>query len=147
MTHHANPAISLAGRERARRISTLLSYINLSPEAINMIRECQPNGNGNLVLTRIFPNGWLSVEGVFTSIGHREHEKSCKEVTGFGLSDQACEAGWIKISTGLPINHKGEVLLSHLAKKDKLTKEQIRWLNDWLNFIERNRKSMSHFTI
>lgn len=147
MVTHPNREISSAGNKRQRKIRTFLSYINLSIEAIDLIRNCQNGGNGNAVLEKIFPNGWLSLHGTFESIGYREHESSCQKVTGFPSSDEACEAGWIKLSTGLPINHRGEVLISHLADKKRLSRNQTDWLNHWLNFVERNRKSMAHFTI
>ena len=55
-------------------------------------------------------------------------------VTGHDDCDQACEAGWVKFTVGLPY-HTEECLFEKQADRRKLTGAQKAWLNEWLASI------------
>jgi hypothetical protein len=112
------------GNRYSEQVERFLHLVYLSRKTLLQISK-EENLN---TLNKVFAQGFLSPTGEFHWLDIAQHEWMVGRCTGFSDVDEACFAGWVKFSFGLPYNHLGENLLSKKCDRSKVTKKQLDWM-------------------
>lgn len=116
------------------RLEAFLGFIDLQVDCVVDFAEGD-DATIEKTCSIIFPYGWLNPLGEFISVGFAQHEATVREITGYDECDEACAAGWIKFTVGLPYNQYGQCLFESDANKQLISSAQLKWLNAWLEEI------------
>jgi len=116
------------------RVEEFLGFIELSPDRVVDLAEGDEETAEKACLS-IFRYGWLNPEGEFIPVRFAQHDATVRKVTGFGECDEACAAGWLKFTVGLPYNQHGECIFEPGADTKMVSLAQRSWLNEWLEAI------------
>jgi hypothetical protein len=116
------------------RVERFLEFINLKVDCVILFAEGN-NVEAEKNCHDVFRYGWLGPDGEFVPVGFAQHEQTVMNMTGHFNCDEACEAGWVKFTVGLPYNHEGSCLFESDSNRSKLREAQTTWLNQWLNRI------------
>ena len=116
------------------RVERFLGFINLKVDYAILFAKGN-NVEAEKNCHEVFRYGWLNQAGEFIRVGFSQHEQTVMHKTGHFDCDEACEAGWVKFTVGLPYNHEGVCLFESDSNRSKLSEAQTTWLNQWLNQI------------
>lgn len=116
------------------RVERFLEFINLKVDCVILFAEGN-NVEAEKNCHDVFCYGWLNPDGEFIHVGFAQHEQTVMHKTGYFDCDEACEAGWVKFTVGLPYNHEGVCLFEPDSNRSKVSEAQTTWLNQWLNRI------------